>query len=150
MPALGKTSNTRLDTCDVRIQRVFREVITRLPWTDPVSGIIIDDMTIIEGHRNEERQNYAFEQGFSKKRWPDGKHNTIPAMAVDAAPYHPQRPHIHWSDIDEMEAFSRLVLAVADELEVPMRWGADWDRDGVRGDLDPDETLLDGPHYELV
>lgn len=144
----GRSSLTRLDSCDVRIKIVFNTLIARLPVT--INGICIDDAIIIEGHRGSERQNMLEERGLSQLRWPLGKHNKTPSLAVDAAPYHRDRPHIHWTDLDGMEAFSHLVLGIAKEEHILMRWGGDWDRDGVRVDSDPDERFLDGPHYELL
>lgn len=147
MAHYGSTSQARLDTCNANIQLVMQRAIGKLPWTDPVSSITINDATIIEGHRNKERQDYAFETHKSEKQWPDSRHNRLPSDAVDAAVYHPARPHIHWSDKDEMEAFSRLVLECAAEENVDMTWGGDWDDDGVRVDQDPDEGFFDGPHF---
>lgn len=150
MAAFGKISNTRKASCEKDLQNIFDDVIFMLPWTDPVSSITIHDISILCGHRNEIAQDLAYKQGNSLVRWPDSNHNTFPSTAIDAAPYHAQKPHIHWDDIDEMEALKRLVFICAEKRGISIRWGADWDRDGVRVDKDPDERLLDGPHYELM
>lgn len=41
----------------------------------------------MEGHRDEDRQNKLFEEGKTKVKWPDSKHNTSPSKASDSAPY---------------------------------------------------------------
>jgi len=150
MAQFGSTSRERLNTCNLNIQKVMFEVINLLPWTDPLSGITIEDCTIIEGHRNLIRQNYLYDTRKSQTRYPNSNHNSQPSNAVDAASYHSTKPHIHWNDKDEFEAFSRLVLTVATTLEINLRWGGDWDRDGVRVDRDPHETFFDGPHFEEI
>ena len=51
MPKFGKKSKLRLLTCDYRLQEVFKEVIKKV------------DCSVLEGHRNEERQNKLFKEG---------------------------------------------------------------------------------------
>jgi peptidoglycan L-alanyl-D-glutamate endopeptidase CwlK len=148
MVQFGSASRERLNTCNPNIQEVMFEVINLLPWTDPLTSTTIKDCTIIEGHRTLVRQNYLYDTRKSQVRWPNSKHNCSPSNAVDAAPYHDKRPHIHWNNKDEFGAFSRLVLTVATTLEISLRWGGDWDQDGVRVDRDPHEKFFDGPHFE--
>ena len=150
MAYFGKHSKARLGTCDPCLQDIFHDVILALQWTDSVSGITIDDCSIICGHRTEEAQDLAFKEGASQVEWPNSGHNGLPSLAVDAMPYHSARPNIHWSDVDEMEAFSHLVHQCAAQNGYRIRWGGDWDSDGVRVDEDEDESFMDGPHYELV
>ena len=75
MPSFSDKSLSKLGTCDPRLQRVFHDVIRHF------------DCTILEGHRDKERQNQMVEEGKSKVRWPNGKHNTVPSSAVDVTPY---------------------------------------------------------------
>ena len=150
MATYGNISSSRLQTCEYDLQDIFNDVIFCLPWTDPVSGITIHDASILCGHRTEVEQDLAYKQDNSLVQWPNSKHNSFLSKAVDAAPYHAEKPHIYWRDIDEMEAFKRLVFACAEKREIELRWGADWDRDGVRVDRDPDERFMDGPHFELT
>jgi peptidoglycan L-alanyl-D-glutamate endopeptidase CwlK len=51
MPRFSEKSLSRLGTCDPRLQRVFHEVIRHF------------DCTILEGHRDKERQNRMVEEG---------------------------------------------------------------------------------------
>ena len=47
----------------------------------------IFDHTLVCGYRPQEEQDKAFENGFSKVKFPYGKHNRYPSIAVDAYPY---------------------------------------------------------------
>jgi peptidoglycan L-alanyl-D-glutamate endopeptidase CwlK len=98
------------------------------------------DMTILEGHRGEARQNQMVAEGKSQLRWPKSRHNSFPSMAVDVAPYvnggvswswphyHPMAEHIK-------ATWSRLKAEgkVAGTLE----WGGDW------------RSFKDGPHWQI-
>ena len=66
MPSFSDKSLAKLATCDPLLQRVFREAIQNF------------DCTILEGHRDQARQNQMVAEGKSQVRWPDGKHNTVP------------------------------------------------------------------------
>lgn len=61
--------------------------------------------------------------------------------AVDLVPW-----PIDWNDLKKFDAISKAMFQASDELKVPIRWGADWDRDGKpreRGESD-------SPHFELA
>ena len=151
MPKYGKTSTNRLNTCNAHIQEVYNEAITRLPYTDPSSGIIIHDIGIIEGHRGQYMQDFLESIGQSQLGWPDGKHNRIPSDAIDAGVYHPElKGKYDWGNKDEFEALARFIISIAAEKGYHFRSGVDWDEDGIRVDKDPSETFFDGPHIEEV
>lgn len=128
MPEFSKISLTRLATCDERLQRLFHEVIRTT------------DCAILEGHRDEAAQEIAFHDGKSDKHWPEGKHNSNPSDAVDAAPY-----PINWDDKERFYAFAAFVKTTAKRLGIRIRLGADWNGDGIRN-----EKLIDLPHFELL
>ena len=99
------------------------------------------DCSVIEGHRDKERQDMMQETGMSKLAYPHSKHNHEPAQAVDVAPY-----PINWNDRERFVLFGGYVKGVADMLRIPIRWGGDWD-----GDTDTqDQTFHDLPHFELT
>ena len=103
------------------------------------------DLSVLCGHRNEAEQMIAYNNGFSLVRWPLSRHNSYPSEAVDVAPYYEQKPHY---DFDDILAFARLagvVLTVAHNQGVALRWGGDWNRDG----RSRTETFLDLGHFEL-
>jgi len=122
-------SEERLATCDERLQRLFREVIKER------------DCTVLCGHRGEAEQNEAVAKGVSKTKWPTSKHNSMPSRAVDVMPY-----PIDWEDKPRIAEFAKYTLAKAKELNINIRWGGDWDRDGEW----KDEKFLDMPHFELI
>ena len=128
MPKFSDRSQRELNTCHPALQRVFAEVIKHY------------DCTILEGHRNEADQNKMFDTGRSKLRWPDGKHNSEPSEAVDAAPY-----PVDWRDRERFLHFTGFVLGVATAMGVTLRLGIDWN-----GDHEFNEDFNDSPHFELV
>ena len=129
MPSFSEKSLAKLATCDPLLHRVFQEVVLNF------------DCSILEGHRDEARQNQMVAEGKSKVRWPDGKHNTVPSCAVDVTPY-----PIQWDDRERQTLFAGYVLATAKSMDIDLRWGGDWDRDTeVR-----DNTFDDLVHFEIV
>ena len=110
MPRFGSRSKSRLSTCDDRLQDLFKQV---------VKGF---DCTVIEGHRGKEKQNAAYAKGNSKLKYPKGKHNKMPSIAVDVAPY-----PVDWSDRDRFHYFGGYVLGIAKQMGLNIRWGGDWD-----------------------
>ena len=128
MPRFGKRSIGRLQTCDQKLQELFYEVVKHF------------DCSIIEGHRGEKRQNKAFADGKSKVKYPNGKHNQNPSIAVDVAPY-----PIDWSDRDRFHYFGGFVLGVAKEMGMNIRWGGDWNQDTHTKDNKFDDLV----HFEI-
>jgi len=128
MPRFSKRSLGRLETCDERLQKIFKEV---------VKGF---DCTIIEGHRSKERQNKAFDEGKSKLRYPKGNHNKVPSAAVDVAPY-----PIDWSDRERFHYFAGYVLGIAKMMGHTIRFGGDWNMDTQVKDNNFDDLV----HFEL-
>lgn len=131
--SLSKSSLEKLSTCDERLQELFKKVAEFYPCQ------------VIEGHRNKERQDEAFEKGFSKVKWPDGNHNTYPSRAVDVAPL-TKNNKIDWNDRIKFYHFIGFVLGVAQILGIKVRSGSDWDKDL---DLN-NQKFFDLPHWEVV
>ena len=100
------------------------------------------DFTIVWGHRGEQIQNALFESGASRKRWPASKHNQVPALALDFAPWVQQR--IDWEDTHIFALIAGVFFASAGPGQ--LRWGGDWDGDGTTSD----QTLMDWGHIELL
>ena len=128
MPRFGSRSINRLKTCDQKLQELFYEVVKHF------------DCSIIEGNRGEERQNKAYADGKSKVKYPNGKHNQNPSIAVDVAPY-----PIDWSDRDRFHYFGGFVLGVAKEMGMNIRWGGDWNQDTHTKDNKFDDLV----HFEI-
>lgn len=135
MATYSELSKERLSTCHEDLQKLFSIVI------------LYFDNSIICGHRGEAEQTEAYNSGQSKVKWPDGKHNQTPSMAVDAAPY-----PIEWGDRERMTLFAGYVLGVAEILhnlgaiQYKVRWGGDWDQDTEVSDNSFDDLV----HFELV
>jgi len=128
MPKFGTKSRGKLHTCDEDLQDLFNEVVKHF------------DCTVIEGHRGKDRQNAAYEKGNSKLKFPKGKHNQMPSIAVDVAPY-----PIDWNDRDRFHYFSGFVLGIASQMGLNIRWGGDWDQDTHTKDNKFDDLV----HFEL-
>lgn len=131
MPSFSRSSLDRLSTCDLRLQRVFEEVIKHR------------DCSILEGHRGKEAQDQAFNTGKSKTPWPKSNHNASPSRAVDVMPWYPEAPHIRWDMNDkktshELREFAGFVLGVAAGMGIKLRWGGHF------------RSFFDGPHFELL
>lgn len=130
----GQTSRGKLATCHKDLQKIMNIAIQQM------------DISILQGYRDEETQNIAYARGQSKLKYPDSKHNKVPSMAVDAAPY-----PIDWDDTERFAHMVGIVQGVArvlynnGEIEHLVRSGADWDNDN---DF-TDHSLLDWPHLEL-
>lgn len=135
MAKYSKTSKQRLATCHKDLQLIFNTVIAHF------------DNSILCGHRDEAAQTEAYNAGRSKVQWPNGKHNRVPSMAVDAAPY-----PIDWRDSERMSYFAGYVMGVAEVLHDEgmitnrLRWGGDWDKDTEVADNGFDDLV----HFELV
>lgn len=126
MPSFGKRSRTELETCHPQLQQLFNEVIKTF------------DCAVIEGHRSPERQEQLFMGG--RSRTMNSKHLKSPSHAVDVVPY-----PVDWDNTRKFYFFGGLVCSIAQKLEIPIRWGGDWDGDN---EFD-DQTFHDLGHFEL-
>lgn len=129
MPKFSNKSKGRLSSCDVRLQDVFKEVVKTF------------DCSILQGHRGKKEQNLYYDQGRSKVKYPNGRHNAKPSKAVDVTPY-----PVDWNDRERQTLFAGYVLGIAKGMGITLRWGGDWDRDfEVK-----DNGFDDFPHFEVV
>ena len=131
MPRFGRKSRKNLETCDERLQKVFNEVVRTY------------DCTVTCGYRGEEDQNKAFEDGRSKVKYPKGKHNSNPSIAVDVYPY-----PINMKNLDRMIHFAGFVLGTAKSMGIDLTWGRDWYSNWFLDDTNK-TTFKDYPHFEL-
>ncbi len=128
MPKLSERSLDILSSCHDELKQVLMEAIK------------IYDFTVLEGHRGETAQTIAVESGHSKTPWPESKHNKMPSLAVDIAPY-----PLDWTDWKRFYYLAGIIMATAAALRIDLRWGGNWDG----GDLDH-QKFYDLPHFELV
>ena len=125
---LGRKSRERLASADSRLNLIVSEAVT------------IMDLTVLEAHRPEKRQNELLREGATQVAWPDSKHNTLPSKAVDVAPW-----PIDWNDLERFVLLAGVMFAVAARYGVKLRWGGDWDRDTQT----TDERFRDYVHFEI-
>ncbi len=129
MPVFSHKSRALLSGCDIRLQEICCRAIE------------VMDFAVITGHRTKAEQQKAVIEGKSKLKWPDGKHNTYPSLAVDIAPY-----PIDWHDVDRFLILAGIMKAIAHMSGVKLRWGGDWD-----GDLElREERFRDLGHFEII
>lgn len=154
MPSFGTKSREVLET----LHLVLAELCTRV--------VEHYNITLLVGYRDMVTQNKAFRSGVSSKKWPESRHNTLPAMAVDAAPWpipegwgDLEGQTLHARDLDwkERVKFYQMVTAFrfvwsqmcAEHPEIAdnytLRFGADWDGDGDYRDQEFDDLV----HIEI-
>jgi peptidoglycan L-alanyl-D-glutamate endopeptidase CwlK len=129
MPHFSSLSAKRLATCDPRLQELLFAAIKER------------DFTVLCGHRTEEEQEDAVRRKTSTKHWPDSLHNQMPSKAVDIAPY-----PVDWNDTARFARLVGYIERIAEGMNIPIRWGGDWDQDGRTAD----EKFIDMPHLELI
>lgn len=161
MPSLGKTSRSRLDTCDVRVQMLAEWLVEFF------------DVSVITGHRAKPEQDRAFKRRLSKLEWPKSKHNSNPSMGIDLAPYdarfgqlfgnkpqlekiaaqikgrHSAATKLRLADQYVREQYTLmagLLMARARDCGIGLRWGGDWNQD-----FDTlDNSFDDLGHFEVT
>ena len=134
---LDDRSEKRLEGVNAALVSVIRRAAKRVPF----------DLFVVEGLRSQARQAELYAQGRTKPgpkvTWTlESKH--IEGRAVDLAPM--IDGVIDWKDTKKFDQIAQAMFAAAKELGVKIRWGADWDTDGVpreRGESD-------SPHWELA
>lgn len=131
MPTFSERSLKNLAEAHPDIQRVMHEAIKNTPI----------DFVVIEGFRSEAEQNEAFRKGASKARFGQSAHNYRPAAAVDIVPY----PNYFNASREEWRRLGEHIVSTAKLMNVPLRWGADWNMNGNY----KDERFVDSPHFEL-
>ncbi|CUW38799.1 Conserved protein of unknown function [Magnetospirillum sp. XM-1] len=128
----GRVSLERIATCDYRLQEVLSEAIKDCPI----------DFGITCGHRDKAEQDRCCAQGLSKTPWPTSKHNAMPSNAFDFVPFVDGKAV--WNDVQAFKDIAHHILMTADRLGIALRWGGDWNCNGLA-----DEKFIDMPHIEL-
>ena len=129
MPRFGKKSKEQLATCNEILERVFNKVIKTV------------DCSVLEGHRDKDRQDSLYEEGKTKVKYPHGRHNEFLSRAADVVPY-----PIDWDDRERFHLFAGFVLGTAKQMGIDIRWGGDWN---INWFVD-DNKFDDFPHFELM
>lgn len=98
-------------------------------WFESVRSVFLD-AHVSTAFRDAVAQEDAFKRGVSKVRWPNSKHNAIPARAIDLFQLD-QNGKAKWDGV----WFARL-WATAKHPDLV--WGGNW------------KTFKDAPHFQLV
>lgn len=126
-----------------RSQRILEELDVDLRWLCNTILYEVADISLICGHRGPEEQNAAYASGNSKLKWPEGKHNKYPSIAVDLQPYPlPERKEKLWA---ALAYIAGRAIEIGKRRGLVVRWGGDWDMDG---DL-TDQNFDDLYHFEI-
>lgn len=128
----GRTSRDHLSRVHPDLRRVLE---LALSW-----GIV--DFTVYESTRTKAEQNRLYRLGHTRVKWPGSSHNSTPSDASDVAPFIAGK--ISWQERDCMY-LAGIILAAAKVIGVTIRWGGDWNRNGI-----PiiDQNFNDLVHYE--
>lgn len=140
--ALNARSEQRLEGVHPDLQAVVRRA----------SQLLAFPLAVIEGVRTEARQAELYAQGRTKPgkvvTWTmDSRHRIQSSgygCAVDLVRLG-EGGRIDWNNVGDFMAIGKAMLTAGAELGIPVRWGYDWDGDGItreRGEYD-------GPHFEL-
>lgn len=138
MPKFSLTSHKRLETCHFDLQMLMHDAITYV------------DFAVVCGHRGKKEQNKAFDEGKSKLKFPHGKHNALPSLAIDIAPW--VDGAISWNP-KHCIYLAGWIMALSVKLRArglmtyPIRWGGNWDMDG---EVVTDQRFNDLVHFELM
>lgn len=93
-----------------------------------------DDITVICGFRSNEEQQEAYENGNSRAKAGESKHNIFPSKAIDIAPY-----PIDWDNIEAFKKLGEHIKIRAIQSAIDIEWGGDWK--SFKGDYG---------HFELI
>lgn len=165
---LGKKSRDSLKGVHGDLKRLAYEMSRRVDAEKKRRGGVYKfDFSIKDGVRGEKAQAKAYLSGNSKVKYPDSKHNKQPSQAIHFLPYPtrwPQKPTVIVAMSDasisryqkELKTYAKqlgrfyqlagFVQAVATDLNIAIRWGGDWNRDG---DI-MDQNFDDLAHWEVV
>ncbi len=110
-----------LSSCKAELQQLMNEVIKQT------------DCSVICGYRGREAQEKAYNEGHSKARFGQSKHNDYPSSAVDVVPY-----PLDWSDVGAFQRLGEIIKETANKLGISVAWGGDF------------TSFKDYPHWELA
>lgn len=129
----------RLEGVDLGLCLVFYETQKRTSYKIHVG--------YLGGRRNAEQQNGLY---LKKKSTKDGYNKRSKHQFGDALDFVIYSAGKAVWRADDYEEVWFTFLEVAAEFGVDIRWGGDWNMNGIRVDKDPKERLLDCGHVERI
>jgi len=136
----GESSRANRDGCRAELIHVMNVGLSLCPV----------DVAIVRGWSGQDTQDQLFRVGASKLKWPNSKHNIVDANgdpwshAFDFGPY-VSGVAIPWEDTHIFALVAGVFMSAALDNGLRLRWGGDWDMDG----LTTDQTFMDWGHLEL-
>lgn len=142
MSKLSQRSIDRLQGVHPDLTRIVVDAARLLPF----------EILVVEGVRSLERQQELYAQGRTKPgkvvTWTmDSRHRVQKCgfgCAVDLAPIKSDGK-VDWDDVKKFLAIGKAMMTAAMRLGLEVRWGYDWDGDGIT----QERGEYDGPHFEL-
>ena len=134
----GRSSSAKLATGHTDLQKLFKEVIISSPW----------DIGILSVLRTKEEQNAIYHRGASQRDGIILKSKHQEGLAVDFGVY-VKGKYINGDTPGEELVYYAVIghiLATAKRMNIPVRSGSDWDRDGDFSD----NGFKDLGHIEYV
>lgn len=113
--------NKHLDSCDERLQKVFKEAAK------------IMNISITCGYRDELEQKSSYTTKHSKDAWPRSKHNIYPSLALHAVPC----PTM-WENREYFYMLNGIVQTLSKQMDIKILWGGD------------SKTIDDLAHWEII
>jgi peptidoglycan L-alanyl-D-glutamate endopeptidase CwlK len=139
----AKTSR-RIEDLHKDLAKIFIEAEKQ--WEGAGNANVIITCT----HRNNAMQMQLYAQGRTTKggivTWAkagQSPHNYLPALAFDVAFLKPDGKSLDWGKNNFVQ-FAKVCKKVADQFDIQLIWGGDWDDDGT---IDRKKTDL--PHFQL-
>ena len=139
--------------------RLSQRSLDRLQGVNPLLVAVVrraieiteQDFSVAEGVRSRDRQSKLLAEG--RTRTMRSKHLVQAdgtGHAVDIYPWSPAWPTVENIPAEAYRLVARAMETAAHELGTLIRWGNDWNRNGVEVPMDPAEQFSDKPHFELV
>lgn len=98
--------------------------------------------SVLDSQRGRAAQELAFKRGNSKAHFGQSAHNWSPSIAVDIVPAATPNT-VDWNDLAAFKNLGKVIMSLAKEMGIPIRWLGDPNMDGSPADG------WDFPHFEL-
>jgi peptidoglycan L-alanyl-D-glutamate endopeptidase CwlK len=134
MYKFSKNSEANLFQCHNDLQTLANKVME----------LQLFDFGITCGYRSSGEQEYLYNEGKSKVKYPNSEHNKMPSRAFDFCLY--INGKLDWHDLEAWYMAVGVFRGVAAMLNIKIRVGADWDGDFTK----KDQSFHDLPHIELI